>query len=370
MEKIKVAHLIGGGDVGGAKQHLLTLLSHLNSDKFTPSVIALGDGILVKEAKELNIKTHIIPYKGVLWWKVLKPLKEIIRQERPDILHTHGVRANFYGRVGCLGKKKTRVITTIHSIPYYDYSNLFWGIAATLVDTATSKMVDSFVAVSKAVLNHLLKRGVPLSKIEVIYNAIDETDLTLTSEKTTAVPIIGTVGRLVKVKGHVYLLEAIPEVIKKYGPVEVRFIGAGPLKEYLTSVARKLGIQEQVVFAGRVEDVYKEISQFTIGVFPSLMEGMGLAVIETMAMGIPIIASRVGGIEEVVAHEKTGILVKRKNPSALADSIIELLKNEIYRRQLGQEGRKQVLLRFNLNHMLERTEWLYLKIKDGVMGNG
>ncbi|MBT9164248.1 MAG: N-acetyl-alpha-D-glucosaminyl L-malate synthase [candidate division WS2 bacterium] len=369
MEKIRVAHLIGGGDVGGAKQHLLTLLSHLNSNKFIPSIIALGDGILVKEAKDLNIKTHVMPYKGVLWWKVLKPLKEIIRQEKPDILHTHGVRANFYGRVSCLGERKTRVITTVHSIPFYDYSNPLWGVAATLVDTATSKMVDSFVAVSKAVLNHLLKRGVPLSKIEVIYNAIDETDLTSTSEKTVSIPVIGTVGRLVKVKGHVYLVEAIPAVMKKYGPVEVRFIGDGPSKEYLVSVARKLNIQEQVVFTGRVKDVYKEISQFTIGVFPSLMEGMGLAVIETMAMGIPIIASRVGGIEEVVAHEKTGLLVERKNPAVLADSIINLLENESFRQRLGQEGRKQVLLRFNLNHMLERTEWLYIKTKEGVMGN-
>lgn len=366
MSKIKVAHLIGGGDVGGAKQHLLTLLSNIDLDKFSPLIIALGSGPLVKEAESMNIPVKVLPYKGFLGSHFFKSLPKVLKQENFHILHTHGVRANFYGRWSSkINKNITKVVTTVHSIPFYDYESPLWGIAATLIDSSTRSMTDVYVAVSRAVLLHLLKRGIKSKNIEVIYNGIDENLLNNFPLTSSNPPVIGNVGRLVSVKGQIYLLKAIPCILEEYGKVEVRFIGDGPLKEKLVNLAKKLKIEKYVSFKGRVNNVYNEISKFTIGVFPSLMEGMGLAIIETMGLGVPVVASRVGGIEEVIAHEKTGLLVPRKDHESLAKEIVKLLKDEDLRKSIGKNGRKQVLIRFNLNHMLERTEWLYRNLVEG-----
>ncbi len=368
MSKIKVAHLIGGGDTGGAKQHLLTLLSHINRELFSPMIIALGEGPLVEEAEALGIPTLILPYKAFLGYSFLNTLPSVLAKEDLHILHTHGVRANFYGRWASRRKGEIpKIVTTVHSIPLYDYANSLWGVAATIADTITRSMTDVYVAVSRAVLLHLLRRGLKLSNIEVVYNGIDETLLNNYLLTPCNPPIIGTVGRLVTVKGQIYLLEALPYILREFGKVEVRFIGDGPLKDRLYQKAKELGVDRYVVFTGRVKDVYSEISCFTVGVFPSLMEGMGLAIVETMGLGVPVVASKVGGIEEVIAHGKTGVLFSRKDTVCLAKEVVTLLKDEELRKNLGNNGRKQVLLRFNLKHMLERTEWLYQKLMEGVV---
>lgn len=171
--------------------------------------------------------------------------------------------------------------------------------------------------------------------------------------------IIGSIGRLVPQKGHSYLIEAALIVLEKYRNVKFFIVGEGGLELELKALVQKKGLQNYFVFTGYRSDIPKILSAFEIMVMPSLFEGLCFAVIEASAMGVPVIATKVGGMQCSVIDRKTGLLVPPRNPQALANAILWMLERPEEAKEMGQAGRNHFEELFTQGRMIEKTEELY-----------
>jgi glycosyltransferase involved in cell wall biosynthesis len=172
-------------------------------------------------------------------------------------------------------------------------------------------------------------------------------------------PVIGTVGRLVPIKGHEWLLRAAPRVLAEFPHATFVFLGEGPLLGQLQQLAARLGISGHVMFLGSRQDVPECLAAFDLFAFPSLNEGMGRALIEAMATGLPAVAARVGGIPDVVADGETGLLVPARDEAALADALLKLLRDPARRQAYGQSARRSMDERFDVSAMVRAIDRLY-----------
>ena len=177
------------------------------------------------------------------------------------------------------------------------------------------------------------------------------------------IKVIGSIGRLTSEKGHRYLLEAFPAVLRKFPDSKLLLVGDGNLREKLLMRAKKLGITESVIFLGYKKDIKPLLSIMDIFVFPSLTEGFGMALLEAMAMGVPIIASKVGGIPEIIKEGETGVLVKPKSSSEIAEAIIKLLSEKEISHRMKARSKEEVR-RFSVEEMVRKYENLYISLVD------
>ena len=176
--------------------------------------------------------------------------------------------------------------------------------------------------------------------------------------------LIGVVANLIHYKGHEYLLRAVPVIREKTDtPFRIVLIGGdGNRRQMLESLASELGITDDIVFAGTIPQAQRLMAAFDISVLPSLEEGFSNTVLESMASGVPVVATDVGGNAEAVVDGKTGFLAPPADPGALAERIALLLDDAPLRRRIGEAARKHVMERFSVENMVERTEALYRRL--------
>ncbi|MEO6666924.1 MAG: glycosyltransferase, partial [Nitrospiria bacterium] len=174
--------------------------------------------------------------------------------------------------------------------------------------------------------------------------------------------VFGSVGRLEPPKGHVYLIRAFARVIKMNARARLVLVGDGSLAKPLQEEAAHLGLVERVVFTGSRRDVPYLLRAMDLFVFPSLWEGQGLALVEAMASGLPVVASRVGGVSEVVSDGCTGQLVPPGSPEALAEAMLAVMASPARARAMGAAGRARSETVFGAAHMIKRLEELYIEV--------
>ncbi|MDH4221948.1 MAG: glycosyltransferase family 4 protein [candidate division Zixibacteria bacterium] len=254
---------------------------------------------------------------------------------------------------------------------------IIWGMGVCLPRTSllhkiTGRyLVDKIVVPSQS-LKDQLKRfpWIGQDRVEVILNGIDLScfDLDIKKARDTLFQrykidakqtLIGVPARLVKAKGHQYLLRALPEVIQFFPDIKLFIAGDGPEKSNLEELSDQLKLGDYVIFAGYLKEIFETMAGFDLLVLPSVIEPFGLVLAEGMALQKPIVATRVGGIPEVVEDKKTGILVPPENPHALAQAIVKLLKDKSLASQLGRIGRERVEKHFTIDKMIERIEEMF-----------
>jgi glycosyltransferase involved in cell wall biosynthesis len=198
-------------------------------------------------------------------------------------------------------------------------------------------------------------------RISVIPNGVDVSFFKPSNEKDSN--LVVWVGRMVSEKGLVYLLEAMREVVKQHANVKLALGGDGPLRDHLQNFVRRTGLQRNIFFLGAInhEEVAEVLSKSSIFVFPSLKEGMPRALLETMACGNAVVGSNVSGIKDIIKHEGNGILVPPRDPAALADAILTLLKDENLRKFLGQNARELMVKNYNWDKITDKLEEVYCK---------
>jgi len=179
-------------------------------------------------------------------------------------------------------------------------------------------------------------------------------------------PVIGTVSVLRGKKGHRFLLEAAARLRQEYPGLKVIVVGDGPGRDGLWREAKALELERTVSFLGFRQDIPRILATFDVFVFPSLEEALGAAILEAMAAGKAVVASRVGGIPEAVVDRETGLLVPPADSGALAEAVRKLLQDPDLRRRMGEQGRLRVEEQFSLNRMLDRTAALYRDLCTGV----
>jgi L-malate glycosyltransferase len=396
-KKTRILYLTTTSQLSGAEKMLCELAIRLDKKKYEVMVCALMDDLedqLLDKLRKENIKTDCLNLdKKWKLWKTFKLFK-IIKDFNPDILQSFLFFDNILARVVGKLSKVSIIISGQRNVETHR-SNL-----RNFFDKITLFLADYIVSNSKAGKEILIKREkVPGKKIRVIYNGIEMSESpmsgvlspkALSSELRISddVAKIGFVGSLTKQKGVEYLLEAIeilrlirrrsPQVaqndkedIQNYRKIKLIIIGDGEEREKLEKRARSLGIENSVCFWGREENAWEFMKEFTIFVLPSLWEGMPNVVLEAMSQGVPVVATKVGGVPEILRsaqNDKVGFLVEPKNPKALAEKIEYVLSlSEEERKRIGENARRVVKEGFSVGKMVGEYERLY---KDVVSVEG
>jgi len=368
---IKVVHIIGGGEFGGAERHIINLAGALNPQMVEVTVCCLFSDPFVGIAAQAGINAFDVTMRNRTDLSVVGKLASIIRKNNFDIVHTHGVRANLLGRLAARQANRKPVVTTVHSLLERDYPGFFRRQVNSITERATRGWTDQFIAVSQGLKAKLVAGGVPADRVTVIYNGIVIEDFSPSSETAgvrtmlgygPAVPLVGIVARLHPVKGHQYFLEAARIVLEQRPEVRFVVVGEGPQRPALEEMAGQLGIAGQVAFTGFVSEVRPLMADLDLLVISSLWEGFGLTAVEAMALGIPVVSTEAGGLPEVVLHGETGLLSPPANSAALAKNIIWMLEHPQAAAEMAKKASQVVGEKFTAQVMARRTEELYRRV--------
>ncbi len=376
MRHLRVLHVIGGGEFGGAERHILNLATAIDPDVVEVSVCCLFADPFVKVAREAGIRSYSIPMRHKLDFGIVTKLRENIINDKIDIVHTHGVRANLVGRLAAKMSGVGTVITTVHSMLAQDYPDTFSRLANMFIEKASRSMTNHFVAVSGGLQKALIKQGIPEKKITVVYNGLDpqifrgkehiDPGWRKRAGIAEDVPLVSIVGRLHQVKGHRYFLKAAAELLKNRKDIHFLVVGSGPEREALEELTNDLGISEYVTFTGFISNVSEVMPDLNLLVVPSLWEGFGLTALEAMAVGVPVVATSVGGLPEIVEHGTTGLLVPPADEEALAKCILWVLEHPQESKEMALAAKAVVEEKFSAAAMARKTEAVYQKIMEKV----
>lgn len=385
MKKIKILEVIGDSSLSGAPVAVLGLVKGLDKKEFDVTCVC-PPGPLAGILREIKgIEVEVVTMKSKWDFKVIKKIHRLIKSlskgepASPIIVHTHGLRGGLLGRLACIFAEKTapKVVYTEH-LWTADYRlknrlgyflQIFW---LWFLDFFT----DKTITVSKAVADFLVNRGITrLDKIKVIYNGVEVKEKRVEHRKKDNELTIGFVGSLAKRKGVDYLIRAFVDISSNTKPLlsKLIIVGEGPEKANLKRLSQRLKIEDKVDFRGQVEDIATIYPTLDLYVQPSLDESFGIATLEAMSFGIPVIVSAVGGLCELLEGKSDkvaknpyqltdyGILVQPKNSVALSKAILKLLKDKELRRKMARKAKERTK-EFSVEKMVSQTEQLYSKL--------
>jgi glycosyltransferase involved in cell wall biosynthesis len=393
-KEMKVIHVVTRLDKGGSAEDTLVLVTGLGKDGYKVILIKGSShesemsmeekrAVLMglKAAEDSGVRTIDLPslVRRISLTDDLKAfweLFQIFRKEKPYIVHTHTSKAGFLGRWAAFLARVPTVVHTPHGHVFHGYFNAVLTKCFIIAERISAIITDKIIAVSDREKDEHLERGVGSSKkLMTIYSAVEldrivDLDLDIKAKKRAlGIPedynVVGTIGRLVTIKGHRYLIDAAKGVIKKVPKTAFVFVGDGDLEGELEGQAKALGIRKNIIFAGWRSDVAEVLYTFDIFALPSLNEGMGKVLVEAMAARKPIVASKVGGIIDLVKDGVNGILVPPKNSRALCSGIVKLLTDKDLAKQLGECGRDMIYPNFDVSTRIRKVEEMYEELGIG-----
>jgi glycosyltransferase involved in cell wall biosynthesis len=367
--RIKVMLLMVGLGVGGTEGQVLELASRLDRRRFEVSVCALkGADVIAHELRALGVRVITLDGKGVWDVRVLYRLYRVILAERPDVIHAFLWLANLASSLVGRFLGVPVVIWSYRDVEVWK-TKAHW-----LVDRVAVRWADAVTccsdAVRRFVLTHMNEQE---HKFATIHNGVNLEGFGSSRRVSRSelglregVFVIGTVCRLYEPKkGLAVFLRAL--TMMRGGasapPCQLLIVGEGPALGSLRDLSVELGVAGWVVFAGVRRDIAGVLPLMDVFVMPSLYEGFGIAIVEAMAAGRPVIASAVGGIPEIVVHGETGLLVPGGDAVALADAMETLLSHPEQARAMGMRGRERVRERFSIETAVQRHEQLYESLK-------
>jgi glycosyltransferase involved in cell wall biosynthesis len=357
---VRVLYFITELNVGGAERSLSRLLAGLDRAGFVPTVACLygSDSPVADDIRALGIPVHDLGMQHKWRLDAFWRLYRLLRREGPAILHTLLFHANIPGRV----------IGRLAGVPIVVSGERTMGMEGRWryrLSRLTQGLADRVVCVSQQVANFVTNEvGVPGDKIIVIPNGVEVDSLASLASREAArkrlgLPAdglwVGTVARLDPVKR----LDVFLEALALLDGVQAAIVGYGPEEGRLKALAEQLGIAGRVLFAGHQIDVRPWLEAMDVFVLSSDWEGMSNALLEAMAVGLPVVATATGGTPDVVIDRITGFLVPLRAPHLLAQAIRRLLADRELRTQMGQAGHRRVAERFSIGQMIERTQALY-----------
>ncbi|MDD4899720.1 MAG: glycosyltransferase [Candidatus Omnitrophica bacterium] len=358
-KRINILYVIWSLGLGGAERALIELVKGLDKAKFTPIVCCLNDkGVFAQELEENGIKVIALNKKRGIDFSVIGKISSIIKKNRIDIVHTHMWGGNLWGRIAAKLSRVPVVIATEQNVdtwkrPYHFVSDKLLG-----------KYTDTLVAVSENVKDfYAEKTRLNRKKIKVIYNSVNLKKYEFSDSKRldfigNREITLGIIGRLVPQKGHRDFILAVKELLKDCR-VKGIVVGSGPLENELKEFSQNLGLNGNIVFIGLRQDIPELLKSIDILILPSLREGLPLTVLEAMACGVPVVATKVGGTPEVVINNHTGILIEPKDYMAIKDAVLRFMKDKDFSQQIVHNARKMVEEKFSAYAMARQHSSLY-----------
>ncbi|MEW6616664.1 MAG: glycosyltransferase [Thermodesulfobacteriota bacterium] len=367
MSRCKVLHVITSINRGGAENHLYDLVKLQIERGLDVSVAYLkGDGYWRQRLESLGATVYPLKLKHFGEISPIIRLRKVLSVEHHDIVHAHMPPAELYTRLALLGKSIPLIVSKHNIEPFCKYP--FDGLLGRWV----IRRADNVIAIAKAVSQFVQKPPyrVPSDKVSTIYYGLDigpyqsvEGYRVTNLKRQLGIPkdayLVGTVARLTKQKSLHTLIKAFARFDNEYQKsARLLVVGRGELEQKLKRLTHKLGIAQKVIWAGFRKDIPVVMNALDLFVLPSLYEGLGLVLLEAMAAGTPVVASRVGPIPEVVAEGKTGELFDVGNEVALCE-LIHKFSSETLRNKYGMEGPSWVNRHFSLDTMAEKTLNIY-----------
>jgi glycosyltransferase involved in cell wall biosynthesis len=380
MSKIKIAHVITRLDRGGAPQVVEDIFNGLDRNIFECKLI-YGNTLNPSEASQklINSSRDLICVNSLIReinllndFAAFIELFSIFKKERFDIVHTHTAKAGFLGRLAAKLAGVRIIVHQPHGHNFYGYFNPLLSWVAVCLEKALALITDRIIVFTKLEREDFVNHGIcAANKIAVVHSGIDLLKFKLSNNKKESKLalgidsedfVVGVISRLDEIKGVEFFVKAAKQVCEKIKNVTFVIVGDGSLREELEEAVKTTDLIENVIFLGWKEDIISVLQALDLCVLTSLNESVGRALLEAQSMGIPVVATRVGGIPEVVLENKTGILVRPKDSVALKEAIIELLENSQKRVAFSMAAKEFVGDKFSKENMLKEILSVYKDI--------
>jgi len=382
-DRIKVLRIIGRLNVGGPAIHVVNLTAALNPHRYQPLLVAgsenEAEGSMLDFALSNGVKPMVIPEIVTAFSlaprdaKALWKLYWLMRKERPHIVHTHTAKAGFLGRLAARLAGVPVIVHTFHGHVLHGYYGPVQNALLRRVEQSLGWFTDRLVTVSEQVKRELVGYGIARAKkIEVIPLGFDlkpffnshthRGEFRREIRLSNKIKLVGIVGRIFPIKNHALFLESAAQISARETAARFVIVGDGALRSALEQQARRLGIADRVLFTGWRRDLSRIYADLDLLVVSSDNEGTPVSAIEAMASGCPVVATRVGGLPDLIEDHKTGRLVPPREPEALTNTILALLNDPQMAQDLGKNGRDSVRGRFGLERLLNDIDSLYTQL--------
>ena len=357
-----IAHINSERGCSGGEVQVFLLIDALAKLGFENLLVSPSGSWSEKEAKARSIPTFGIRMRNDFDVRSLQKLTHSFRIANPDVVHLHTGRATWLGGLAAkfAGKPALTTRRMDRRVSRGPRTKLIYG---TLVQRA--------VAISPAVRDCLIEGGVAEDSIDLIWDAVDPDGFAPDHSRdevraelgiSAAEIVLITTAALVRRKGIDVLIEAVAQVCAAGTPIRLLIAGVGEERELLESLSSERGVAAQVQFLGWRSDKEDLLAASDIFVLASRREGLGVAALEAMAAGVPVVASRVGGLSQAVVEGETGFLVEPENSNGMADAIVRLAKDANLRREIGQRGRERVAQKFGITEQAKQYVESYKRV--------
>jgi len=382
--KKRVLFVITQSELGGAQRFLSSLTSHLDKDiyEFLIAVGSSGNGDFLR-----ILKAEGIPYQTLKFLKREPSLNDIkavfeirsfVKNYRPDVLFLNSSKAGFIGSLATVFPTRINALKVIYRIggwtfndPWPEWKKYLWVV----LEWLSAKWKDIIVVNNQHDFEQAKKLKIkPRSQMVLVHNGIETYKINLMPKKEALEKIIekasktfgrnievkniiGTIANFYPTKGLEYLIQAA-DYFRDDNDIVFFVIGDGELRPELEQMIREKGLERKVFLLGKIPDAYRFLPAFDIFVLPSVKEGFPWTLIEAMAAKLPVVATEVGAVPEIIEDRKNGLLVKPRDPAGLADKIKEVLAKDSFKNELGIQAHQTVLFKFELDKMVKKIEGL------------
>lgn len=370
---MRVMHVFSGRETGGIASVILPLLMELKGMEMEVMTVFLSDGPMVRMAESLGLAPRIIRRGHLMDVRLVARLTAMIRRERVRIVHTHGVSGNFYGRLAAFFARGAVTVTSVHADTMSELADATGSMMKARVwhgvDLYMARLSKLIIVNSESTGKLMIQKGVREEKLRVVYNgldcssrpAVDSAEVRRELGISEGARVVGSVGRLTATKNYPLFIKAARHVLDSEPDVFFLIVGDGPERSALEGMARGFGMENRFIITGWSEDVDRYLGIMDIFALTSLREGFGLVILEAMKYSLPVAATRVGGVPEVVEDGVTGFLVSSDDDAGLADKIMTLLADAPLCRRFGKNGRKRLEDKFGIEKMAASTRNVYIE---------
>jgi len=360
--------------VGGAEIMVADIAAGLAPGRFEVITACLGEpGAMGEELSRWGKRVISLglDIKRTSGFTLVRRVRRLLKEIRPDILHTHLYHANLYGRIAALGLGLPGVVATVHNI----YARV--KPHRCLANYLLARLSDYVLVFSPQVREDVRRYDrVPEDRLRMLTPGVrleGQSCGERREEARTEIGVsgfcLGNVARLEEQKGHEDLLAAVSRVRRDIPDLTLLLVGDGSRGAQLKGLARELGLEQVVRFLGSRRDIFRILPALDVFVMPSRWEGIPLTLLEAMGCGLPAISTRVGRAPEIIRDGANGRLTPAAAPEALARAILELYYEPEKRRQWGEQARRTVLEKYTLEHFLEQFAAIYVELYEKVISD-
>ena len=357
---LKILHIDPEKNWGGGEAQVFGLVTYLAAKGHRNDLLTHPQGELFARSQQLKVKSWPLVVRNELDLRSILRLRRLVREERYDIVHFHTKRAHALSLWMPRGEGAPKYVVT---------RRMDYPVAkGWYTDQLYNRKVDGVIAISRPIVALLTEAGVDPKRIFLIPSGVDagRFDPAIEAERfDSEIMVVGSLAVMEERKGHRYLLEAARLLKQRGHRIRYLLAGDGALKRGLEEMVETLGLSGEVRFVGFVADVPAFLAGVDIFVMPSLYEGLGVAVLEAMAAGKPVVAANVGGLAESVIDSVTGFLVPPRDSQALAEALAKLAGEKSLAHEMGKRGAARAREHFSLETMAASNEAYYYALLEG-----